>query len=356
MIGLLSFHRAINYGAILQSYALHEAINTLGYENEYLDLMFNDSSYKSDKPKKRDIILKLMNINKVKSALRIRIKEKKFNEFRKNYIRTSSKVYSGDRNIVDEDIYDNYIVGSDQVWNLRISNYTKSFLLDFVNEKKKKSSYASSFGIEQIPDDQRKEFSENLKRFNNISVREEVGAGIIEEIIGHRPTVCLDPTLLLNSNNWLSVTEKPKIKNYVFIYSMVDSENIINIAKQIAKEKNLSIVAIGLKNRYKNIKNIYTASPQQWLGYVKYADYVVTNSFHGTAFSVNFNKKFYLEFLPLGWTVNSRLQNIVDLFGLEKRVITKNKLLEDNVDYDFVNSKLEKERKKSWDYLRRICV
>lgn len=353
MIGLLSFHKANNYGAVLQAYALQKAIEKLGYNSEYLDLHFNKGNNALTK-KKKNIYFLLTKLKNVRKSFLIRGRIRKFKCFCQNYIKVSSEKYYGDKNINDATKYDSYIVGSDQVWNLRITNVTKSFLLHFVNEKKRKSSYASSFGVDSLSKEHIKIFEKYLVRFDNISVRENQGVEIVRMITGREPQVCLDPTLLLPKKEWEEISEKRKYKKYVFIYSMDDSNSMLQKAKEIAREKSLKILAVGLKKKYKGIKNIYDASPQEWITLIKNADTIITNSFHGTVFSINFNKNFYLEYLPEGWTVNSRLENIVELFEIKNRLLNE----EDNgtsIDYDAINRKLSLEREKSLLYLRKIC-
>lgn len=353
MIGLLSFHKAENYGAMLQAYALQKAIDKLGYNSEYLDLDFNIVNREQSKKKMNRFFL-IEKFKNVRKKLLIRGRIRKSSNFRQNYIKVSTEKFYGDKNINDLSRYDSYIVGSDQVWNLRISNITKSFLLHFASDEKKKNSYASSFGVDSLPEEYIEIFKKYLVRFDNISVRENQGAEIVRTIIGREPQVCLDPTLLLTKEEWEEISKKRKYKKYVFVYSMDDSEKIIQKAKEIAKAKKLKILAIGLRKKYKGIKNIYDASPQEWIGLIENADTIVTNSFHGTVFSINFNKNFYLEYLPEGWEVNSRLENIVDLFEIKSRLLNESES-DVAIDYDVINGRLKAEREKSLVYLRKIC-
>ena len=259
-----------------------------------------------------------------------------------------------DKTIKDSSRYDSYIVGSDQSWNLDITNDTLSFLLHFAPNGKKKSSYATSIGLESLSERQKEIFKKHLPGFDNISVREKKGAELIESFTEKEINICLDPTLLLDKKEWSALSKAPKYKKYVLIYAMADSDTLVKKAKELARKNGLKVIAVGLKKDVKGVKNIRTASPQEWLGLIRDASIVVTNSFHGTAFSLNFNKDFYLEYLPQGWSVNSRLENISQMFGIKHRIIGEKTFQEGEIDYDNVNAVLEKEREKSLGYLRSI--
>ena len=351
MIGLLSFHRAKNYGAVLQAYALQKSIEKEGKDCEYINIRFN-SPQGNQQENRKTFLQKFKNI---KRKLLLIYRSKKFCAFCEKYLKVSQESYLGDSNICDMDKYDSYIVGSDQVWNLRLTKETKSFLLHFVSDNKRKNSYASSFGVDSLPEKYERIIEKYLPRFENISVREQQGAELIKKITGIDAVVCLDPTLLLTKQEWTSIEKKSIYKNYVFICAMDDTDTLIERAREIAKKNKLRILAVGLKKNYKGVKNIYAASPEQWLGLINNAHTVVTNSFHGTAFSINLNKEFFVEYLPEGWTVNSRLENIVKLFGIEDRVIGNSAEYSKEIEFTAINEKLISERKKSLKYLRRIC-
>lgn len=353
MIGLLTFHRANNYGAVLQAYALQHAIEDCGKDCEYLDIVFN-KSIKNKENLSNTYLNKITSITKLNAKFKNRIRGSKFNKFREKYIKISEEISGNDIQVKDSDKYDKYIVGSDQVWNFAITNSTKSFLLHFVDTNKQKNSYASSFGIDKLTNAQSRIFSRYLSEFDNISVREEQGKRIISEITNKEVNICLDPTLLLNEEAWSMVWKRPRKKKYVLLYAMADSDGLINTAKKIARLKNIPIFSIGLKRKIKGIKNIETASPEQWLGLIKYADTVITNSFHGTVFSINFKKNFFVEYLPDGWTVNSRLEDAVNKFGLHNVLISKQLNINNKPDYDYIHLILEKEKEYSKNYLKNI--
>ncbi len=352
MIGLLTFQNADNYGAAMQAYALQRVIEEEGRECEYLNIFINTKKVQGTS-NINPVIMKLKKFKNIKKKITIRVRSKKFEQFRREYIKISNEKYT-DKTIKDSSRYDSYIVGSDQIWNLDITNDTLCFFLHFAPKSKKKSSYATSIGLESLSERQKEIFAKYLPEFDNISVRENKGAELIESFTEKEINVCLDPTLLLDNKVWSALAKAPKHKNYVLIYAMADSDTLVKKAKELARENGLKVIAVGLKKDVKGVKNIRTASPQEWLGLIRDASIVVTNSFHGTAFSLNFNKNFYLEYLPAGWSVNSRLKNISQMFGIQERIIGEKAFKKGEIDYDNANAVLEKEREKSLGYLRSI--
>lgn len=356
MIGLLTFHKVTNYGAVLQAYALQTVIKQLGYESEYVDFTYNPSNGCSSASQKNHFT-KLKKLKHPFKLLYSRKKFKRFDTFCKENIRISKKTYYGDKSMTDCFGYDSFIVGSDQVWNFDITNNSTSYLLDFVKDDIPKNSYATSIGKDSLTEEEKLIFKKNLNRFDNISVREEKAAEILRQILNKKIHTCLDPTLLLDSDVWSKMAKYPKYTKYVLIYAMAETQGLIKRAKEIAKRNNLKIIAIGLNKKYKGIKNIYCASPEEWLGFFKSAETIVTNSFHGTAFSLNFNKSVYIEYLPDGWKVNSRLENIVNDFNLNSRILCKNdKIDENSLNYNEINELMTIKRNASLEYLKRICI
>lgn len=356
-IGIITFHRAINYGAILQVYALQKKIEQLGgkcevldYRNDILEARHKEKSF-SDIKNLKDIlryILIYRNYNK---------KHKKFRNFINENI-SLSRVYNFEELEELSDKYDLFITGSDQVWNYSITNFDTAYFLDFVNDSVKKNSYAASFGISNIPKELKNKYYELLKDYNHMSLRELQGANIIKQLYDKEVDVVLDPTLLLNKNEWVNIANNNLIKDkYILIYAFGGSKYLMNLAKKLSDITGLKIVTISNNYKYSlNIKHIKTAGPEEFLGLFKNAEYVFTNSFHGTAFSINFNKQFFTEFLPEEHGVNSRLEDILDLFNLRNRQVKNDNIniLNSTIDYVTVNKKLAAEREKSIAFLSRI--
>ena len=354
-IGIMTFHRAVNYGAILQTYALQQALKRESIESEVIDYRDNkiDNTYKlfyNKSPKRiiRDAMYYTI-LNK---------RNKNFQKFTDNNITLSKKKFVNAYELKNiENDYDKFITGSDQVFNYKLTNWDKNYFLDFISDNNKKNSYAASFGLEEIPDSERSEYVRLLNNFNHISVREDTGKKIVEKITHKNATVDLDPTFLINKEEWEKIAEKPKEKNYIVLFAMQKNDSIMQIATKLAKKTGCEIIFItdSRKRRVKG-KYKYSLSPEEWLGYFLYAKYIVTNSFHGLAFAINFNKDFFIELQKPPATANSRLEKLLDMFDLRDRQVINQEIknININTDWNTVNEKLKIEKEKSIKTLRKI--
>lgn len=360
-IGILTFHKAKNYGALLQAYALQKKINDNNYEAEIID-------YDCPKFKNMYSLFNFKNIRNIKSFFRELVttyykfqKYNKFNNFIKKYIKISNRK-NINRNGLNElnELYDIFITGSDQVWSNSCADFDKTYFLDFVNNKEKKNSYAASFGMKEIPPLQNEEYKKLLNDFNKISVREERGKEIIEKElnVGNATLVC-DPTFLLKKSEWEEIALKNKIKDkYILVYDLYNSKSLINFVKDIAQKYNYKIISLQsrLKKDIEDSIAIRTAGIEEFITLFKNAEIVVTNSFHGTVFSIIFNKKFFVEYLKENEVSNIRLENILSMYRLTDRVIEdgNNNSIESSIDYKNVNDILEREREKSLNFINEM--
>lgn len=356
-IGIVTFHRARNYGAVLQAYALQVALSKHG-ESKVID-------YKSNKIEA--VYKKLIKTNTIKSFLRsaayyvpVCLKTRKFRFFRKRMLNCTKPIDTREQLLALNSYFDIFFTGSDQVWHYKHSDFDKAYFLDFVSDNKKKNSYAASFGFERIPQEYEYEYLNLLKHFNNISVRERQGENILKQQLGLFGEVVLDPVFLLNKENWMALAgKKRKVKDkYILIYSF-GSKNIQNTAEKIAKEYNLKIVNVSFTFKEifnKKYKTLLSVGPEEFVNLFMHAEYVVTNSFHGTSFSILFNKQFYTELLGNNSDVNSRLINILELFKLQDRFIKEGEDIDlsRSIDYEKINPILERERIKSLEYIERV--
>jgi len=358
-IGIITFHRAINYGAILQAYALQEAFEKMGCECNIID--YRNALIES--LHKKSILADCRNLKDIGRFIFYskyqNEKFKKFREFASTRLSLSHAYYSIDELRKETSEYDRFICGSDQVWNCKNTNFDKSYFLDFTDNTLKKNSYAASFGFSGIPSEYTEEYRTLLKDFNNISVREWQGNQIISNLIGKNVEVVLDPTMLIKKLEWERIAEDYKKKtNYILLYAFSRVSTTMKMfIEKLSRQTGCEIVYIS-HSLLNPIKATYEkcVGPTEFLGLFKDARYIVTNSFHGTAFSIIFNKDFFLEMLPESQGVNSRLDNILDVFGLKKRQIVKgeNDFIDEPVDYNKVNQKLLIERQKSLEFLNRI--
>ncbi|MDD4781002.1 MAG: polysaccharide pyruvyl transferase family protein [Tissierellia bacterium] len=353
-IGIITYHNSNNYGAVLQAYALKTIITKLGAQCDIID-------YKNPHIEQINKV-RIFNFKSLKTCMNSLVtypikkqKANKFAKFREKYLKPS--VICIDENLQDQ--YDTFITGSDQVWNCELSEFDTAYFLDFVIDNKKKNAYAASFGFSDIPEEYTEKYRSLLKDFNEISVREAQGAMIIQSLLERNVPVVLDPTLLLNINEWDNAFQITKNDRdpYILLYLMIPSKNILKFAEQLSQETGCEIIYITDKMKRKiSASYVRTISPEEWVKLFINATYIITNSFHGTAFSINFNKPFFVEMLPPPAKVNSRLENILDTFDLRSRQIINgnNSNIFIDIDYKTVNKKLELERKRSLDYLKRI--
>lgn len=356
--GIITFHRAVNYGAVLQTYALQKALRNLNIDSEVIDYRDNiiDNRFKFfyDKSLKK----------LVKDFIYFPIfyrKNKKFEEFIEDNIVTTKKIIRNCDELNQLKEFDQYITGSDQVWNYRLTNWDKAYFLDFVKDNKKKNSYAASFGMNEIPKKEQEKYKSLLSQFNHISVREENGIEIIHKLINKDidVDVDVDPTLLLKKEDWIEIAKEPKEKDYILIFVMQKNESTFKFAEKLAQKTNCEIIYIAdsIKRRV-NGKYKYTLSPTEWLGYFLNAKYIVTNSFHGLAFSINLNKDFFVELQRPPATGNSRLENMLDLLNLRDRQIidADNNNIDKEINWKEVNRILDKKRTESFDNLRSVYL
>ena len=326
-IKTITCHDVYNSGASLQAYALMKYLQKLGHDVQIIDYRpdYLDKHYKLfiiNNPKyEKSIILKILYITLKlpKRVLKLKYK-KKYDDFTKKYLNITNKRYISNEDLKENlPIADAYIAGSDQIWNTTFNNgKDPAFYLDFVPENKIKMSYAASFATEVIDEEFKDNTKKMINRLNSVSVRELSGLNILKSMDIKNGIQVLDPVFLLDREEWsdlfVDITEKEK---YVFVYDFDGSEIIENLSKRIAREKNLKIYTV-FKSSYadKYIKNI---GPQEFITYIKNADYVISNSFHATAFSIIFEKEFLV--VNRKEKINTRMRDLLILLGIKERLI-----------------------------------
>lgn len=376
-VGIATFYKnSVNYGGILQSYALCQALNSLGYKAQQI-------SYTGES---RNIIKRIKcgyySFSHFSHRISSAINRKKTNDSSKKIselihsfdcfkesIPHTSENYNGD-SIFTCNYFDVYITGSDQVWNLGTSLYLSPFYwLYFVDSEKIKISYAASTGMKTIPPKKYKEIRNALKSFNSISVREKNDVHMINQIIGeNRAKWVVDPVFLIQRYDWLKIKKENPFANekYIFAYLLGDSESQRHIITEFAKHKGLKIITIPyLLLQYRKCDDSFgdvrcsNVSPDLWLSLVDDAEYVFTDSFHGCAFSLIFQKKFFAfkrfrENDPL--SMNSRINSLLELFNITQVLLDDNESVQSiknrlEIDYNRIDSIIEKERNESIDFL-----
>ena len=248
--------------------------------------------------------------------------------------------------------YDYLICGSDQVWNPKVTGFDLCYLLDFADNDNKKIAYAASFGLDELPDECRGAYKRELGKFHRISVREERGRDIVRDLIGKKSDLVIDPSMLLDKEEWeqqmLPFEDLPDhyIVKFIFNYDKTVEKWI----KELSERTGFQVLTIGGSALSRFQKELFTGAigPQKWLYIIKNADYVVTDSFHGAAFSIIFEKQF---FVSLSSSTNSRLITLCNNFGLNARILPC-KAWDDQIDYANVRSDMLRMREKSMNFLR----
>lgn len=366
-IGIITIHKSeVNYGACLQCYALWKFISNLGYECEVIDLLRPSLSgyhYKlhSVKGLKAFLILDVkLTFNKILATLRdtqFKIRINRYREFN-NIIKYSSAYRSSSTIEANPPMYDIYISGSDQIWNPNMAFDNKPYLLSFVPYGKKKIAYASSFGVEAIPNIQKHIYSDLLSKYEHISTRENSGQKIIRNLTNRDVPVILDPVFLLSVEDWEKVIDKTyKIDyDYILVYSLHKNKDLINKATQLATHLNCKVILINADYNVHDSPNVYQlrdVGPKQWLNLINNARLFLTNSFHGTAFSIILNTPF-MTWVKSASKTNDRIYSLLSSLNLEDHIIESSSSIEKVsivLEKNEANVLLEKRRQESIDYL-----
>ena len=363
-IAILTYHRVFNFGSLLQTYALQHYIELTGNQAYVID-------YYPERLRKKRLLFhvnprwskpfakKICHL--IPAVISRLLGYRMMNTFLNQYITMTDKSYI-DENELRKDLpaADVYLNGSDQIWNVDTSDgeVDKVFFMSFLPEKKVKAAYAGSFGKDDFSENDLHQIGELLSSYNCISVREKSGLNILEKAGIKGGEWVLDPTFLLKKDEWLKISKPIKLpEHYLLVYNLNRNPEIIRAAELIAKEKNLKIVNFAHAFTFiKKARNIIYPTPNTFITLFANADYVVTDSFHGTAFSINFNRQFICIPAP---RFNTRLESILGLFKIEERLVRDgkyDKIIKNNIDYENVHTILQIERQKSYSFINQRII
>lgn len=350
-VGIMTFQETNNYGAILQNYALQKALQKLGAEAETID-------YKSE------YIAKPYRLSHLKRKglfgygfglvgyICYAFRGKNNKKFRKNISYSKPVCYEELKSL--NGTYDKFIAGSDQVWNYNLTGHDDAYCLNFVDDCSKKCSYAASLGVKEVSEEDGRWFVEKLADYNHLLVRERSAAALLTSLLKRDVTTVLDPVFLLKKEEWNEVIPERLVKEkYIAVYQLGISKEMVQYAKETAKKYGCKLIflpfpMIGLaKGKYH-----ISAGAAEVLNYLYYADYVITDSFHGTALSIIFQKKFTTHIGGTHGKVNSRISDMLEMFGLSGRAWSSSLEIDSEIVYEKVAEIMDAEREKSYGHLK----
>lgn len=355
-VGIVTLHGYFNYGNKLQNYALKYILEKMG-NSVTTTVVENKNVPTSAKTIIKNIVKKIINNKIVRDIIKDSNNDKRtniFKEFSRKYLNEEFYEVENKNDLKELNKFDYFITGSDQVWNPRYYSKLPIYFLTFVSPKKR-LSYAPSISVNELPEVYIEDYKNWLMNMSAISVREKAGARIIKKITGIEAPVLVDPTMLLNRDEWLEIA-RPAINRptteYILTYFLggPTGETKEKIEK-LAKQKNMKIINLGLKHE----KETYETGPAEFLDYINNANAFFTDSFHGVVFSIIMQTPFLVyERVSAEASMYSRIETILESFGLSER---EAKNFEGNyftTNFSKSDSVLKKEREKALKYLTSI--
>lgn len=361
-VELITLQRVPNYGSVLQAYATQKIIEKYGFECEIINYFPDRMRIKSMLRRIKDKNEKFKNSLLLRTIARIIILPSyfvRFSSFKKfyKYLNMTNYEYHSNNEIKNNlPIADIYCTGSDQVWNSEWNEgIDKALFLDFVPKNKRKIAYAASFGKSELQKNEIEETKQLLKKYDRISLREKSGVDICKQMGFENTINVLDPTLLLSGDEWGKISSNRYVnQNYILVYNLNRNKKIDKYAENLSKKTGLKIFYLSyqLHEFYKKGKMICNPIVEDFLSLVKNAKYVITDSFHATAFSINFNVDFIIVYPE---KYSTRLQNILELLDLENRVAENENdmdIIKIKIDYKKVSKIMLSIRQKSLEWLK----
>lgn len=363
-VGILTFHQAHNYGAMLQAWALTHYINTMGYQAEIINYHSAEVSrlYRFIPWQLRPPVKRILKEYPLKTAIKICLKElwrlhpvirvwwkrrDSFKRFMNRYLHCHGKGLSLRQ--LNDLPYDAVICGSDQIWVTQDPAYYAGF-----ETKARKIAYAPSIGNQQFPVEMHSTIYRWLRDFDAVSVREQSLADYLVGLYGcPMPPVTLDPTLLLQASDYNEITaenQHPE-KAYVFVYCVLENDSMVQMAQTYAQEHDMDVIVLRgfWRDDVKDQIQDAQSGPEEFLSYIKNAAYVVTNSFHGTVFSILFHVPFASVYPDGG---NNRIDNLLQALNLQDRHVAEGQLPGVEAEWTEVDKKLSSLRESSDTFLR----
>lgn len=366
-IGIITIHKINNYGSVFQAYALQKVCEDLGFKAEIIDYNFPNDFHSFNKYlENNDSQPNEPKWIKLLYALDLKRQHKGIRYFVSKYEHLTSKQYNSPSELeIGAPRYDVYITGSDQLWNPRHCNGDPAFMLHFAPEGALKISYAASIGTNTIPQELQPLYKELLSRYEHIAVRENSGVEVIKKVVNKEATVVLDPTLLLNREQWnqIAAPKRQFKKKYILCYFLNYTFNAFPYVDQLAeymqKQTGYEIVRVARPPHRLGMPHTHYkvgASPEEFLALVRDAEMVLTTSFHGTAFAVNYGKPVFTVVQDRNAS-DSRQVSLMHNLGLDDQILSvKDSMpVQSRFTYDEKSeqARLDILRQQSIDYLKR---
>lgn len=359
-VGILTFHRAINYGGALQCYCLYKTLESIGCESFIIDYrpecieMYRKPFSKYEFKRRKGVVSKILYLfGEIVKAKRKRNNGKRFDTLYEglNFCKIENTVNGVFNNL------DIAIIGSDQVWCPRITNgIDPLFWGDFANDKCRVATYAASMGrINKSLTKFEDEIKLKLENFSYISLREEYAKNYINSLTQKEVVCVCDPTLLAPVSVLNAIAAKPKQLDYVLFYALKEEPGMLEFANYIAKQLGTYVLRVKPNKRYSFALSsedaVYGVTPQEFCGYLKYAKCVVCKSFHGTIISTIFNKNFY----SFKSKEMDRAEAYLKAIGLSDRAVKPNdRPCVVPVDYTLAQIEMKKMKEFSLSYLKQV--
>lgn len=360
--GLITFHFAHHYGAQLQAYATMRAVQSLGLQCQIIDYRL-PHTVGSNRLFKSGLSPRALAANAHTglhySAFRRRFQ--RFEDFVSREMELSPRRYTSAGELeADPPVYDVYLAGSDQIWNPYIfqnRQFDPAFFLTFAGEGRR-AAYAPSLGVPELPEDKAAELRALLKPFSALSVREKRGQALLRRAAGREAQVVLDPTLLLTGEQWGELAAAPGRRGpYILCYFVSEPGETVPYAQELSRRTGWPIVQLaGARRKIPGAAEVvFDAGPKEFLGLFQHAACVVTNSFHGAVFSLQFQRPFFTSVSPREHRepAYSRIYSLLSRLGCPGRVIglDSTDAVDAPMDYAGIGARLEEARKDSLDYL-----
>ena len=341
-VNIITFHREYNYGAMLQAYALQEFISRLGHDAGVYDYIRPEAPAGGLRQRTIDALCRL-------NRKDCRAREAKYTEFCETYLRLNR-----------DDKRSAFVTGSDQVWNPE-GELDAHYFLRFVPSSSRKLSYAASLGVPEIPEEKKALFRQYIADFDAVSVREEQAKACVSELWEKEISVNVDPTLLHGMDFWKTIENPvPDLpERYNLVYLMHLPRNINTLLAWLKQQTGYDTVVLDgqgavqgvLANLVKHDKAVHRAGPREFVWLVDHAQCVATSSFHGTAFSLIFEKEFY----AITDSPTSRISNILQKCGLSSVSESDDRFVRSSdVDWGRVAAALKNERARSAAYFNEV--